>query len=433
MPIQKFEIRKLGPFDDIQFQFDRQVNVFIGPNNCGKSTVLMALAEAIVFPFSVPERLYRGSEGPQLSISLWDNAMQITQKLPREVQPEDIAMMKQLGYTGFVPALRENTGFRPRSPMGKGTREPHVIRTTRGYQVIPTRAEIDTLEYDVIPSEEYDVIPSRIAYEQNLLRRRGKSKLPKADEAELEKRRVWVSSPSVITDQAIVSKIVELDYRAYRKNDPRFRNIIEVAASVASEIMSGFMLGFGSIEENKRGLYPQYNTQDGALPLDKLSQGTQSVIQWVSHLILGMAEYYDFPVDLINRPAVLIIDEIDAHMHPEWQRRIIPALIKNLPNCQLFVSTHSPLILSGLGEGQAQLLNRDMNNKVVVSTNDQETVGWSVDEIMRWLMGMTGTFDSETERVAADLEQLRKKGRLTKAEQEQLNTLREEIRARLLR
>ena len=55
----------------------------------------------------------------------------------------------------------------------------------------------------------------------------------------------------------------------------------------------------------------------------------------------------------------LIIDEIDAHLHPSWQRRIIPALTRNFPNLQIFCSTHPPLMLAGLEEGQVQLISRD--------------------------------------------------------------------------
>lgn len=424
----------LGPFKEITLNFDRHVNVFIGPNNCGKSTVLMALAEAVIYPFSVPERLFRDEGRPKLNISFWDNEIELEHELPWILKSKDVLLMKELGYTGFVPALRENTGFRPRSPMGIGTTEPRQIRTRVGNRIVH-RGYSDIVYSDVVPFEteglekhERELFPK---YQPVLDKK--KSDLSKEDDKELERRKTWTSGPLIITDQAVVSKIVELDYRAYRKNDPRFRNIVNVAASIASEIMNSFPLTFECIEENNRGLYPQFVTPDGRLPLDKLSQGTQSIIQWVSHLILGMAEYYDFPVDINTRKAVFIIDEIDAHMHPEWQRRIIPAITKNLPNCQLFVSTHSPLILSGLSEGQVQLLNRGKNNEVIVTTNEFETVGWSVDEIMRWMMGMKGTFDSETERVVTELGKLRRKSRLTKTEREQLNTLREEISERLMR
>ena len=59
MPIKTFRITNAGPFDDITFEFDEQVNVFVGPNNSGKSTALLALAEATVYPFEFPHKFLR--------------------------------------------------------------------------------------------------------------------------------------------------------------------------------------------------------------------------------------------------------------------------------------------------------------------------------------------------------------------------------------
>ena len=59
MPLKKFRFINLGPFDEIEFEFDEHVNVFTGPNNSGKSTTLIALGEIAVFPFGLPRKLLR--------------------------------------------------------------------------------------------------------------------------------------------------------------------------------------------------------------------------------------------------------------------------------------------------------------------------------------------------------------------------------------
>ncbi len=59
MPILSLEIRNVGPFEHIKFQFDKQVNVFVGPNNSGKSTALAALGDIVVYPFRFPKSLLR--------------------------------------------------------------------------------------------------------------------------------------------------------------------------------------------------------------------------------------------------------------------------------------------------------------------------------------------------------------------------------------
>ena len=59
MHIASLSLTNLGPFDEIEFEFDRHTNVLVGPNNCGKSTTLFALGDIAVSPFGVPEKLLR--------------------------------------------------------------------------------------------------------------------------------------------------------------------------------------------------------------------------------------------------------------------------------------------------------------------------------------------------------------------------------------
>jgi hypothetical protein len=250
---------------------------------------------------------------------------------------------------------------------------------------------------------------------------------------EFSKRRALIStSPSQISDEAVIQKIIELDYTAYRRDQPAIRSLVESIATIASEITEGFPLKFLRVGEDEKGLYPQFQTPDGEVPLNVLSQGTQSIIQWLAHLIIGYAEYYDYPDKLEEKPGILIIDEIDAHLHPSWQRRIIPALTKYFPNLQIFCSTHSPLMLAGLKEGQVQLLRRDEQGKVTVSRNETDIIGWSADEIMREFLDVPNPTDMETARHVERLQELRQKVKLSAEESEELERLRHVVSQDLL-
>ena len=54
---------------------------------------------------------------------------------------------------------------------------------------------------------------------------------------------------------------------------------------------------------------------------------------------------------------IILIDEIDLHLHPSWQRKICHALVKTFPNCQFVITTHSPQILGELKTDEIWLLN----------------------------------------------------------------------------
>ena len=67
---------------------------------------------------------------------------------------------------------------------------------------------------------------------------------------------------------------------------------------------------------------------------------------------------------MINRPsdafgegeAIILIDEIDVHLHPKWQRRIVPALELLFPNCQFIATTHSPFVIQAAGRQRIKFI-----------------------------------------------------------------------------
>ena len=225
---------------------------------------------------------------------------------------------------------------------------------------------------------------------------------------------------SLVSDEAVIQEIIDLDYRSYLRDDPALRKIIVQIGEIASEIMDGFPIQFSGVSEDEVGFFPGFSTIDGAMPLNTLSQGTQSVVQWLGRLVIGYAAYYDFPVDFKDKPGILIIDEIDAHLHPSWQRRIIPTLTDHFPNLQIFCATHSPLMLAGLKAGQVQLLQRDESNRITVSRNEEDIVGWSADEILRGPLGVRDPTDQGTVDQLERLRELRRKRHLSSEELESL-------------
>ena len=97
-------------------------------------------------------------------------------------------------------------------------------------------------------------------------------------------------------------------------------------------------------------------------------------------------------------------------MHPTWQRRVIPSLLKHFPGLQIFAATHSPFVVAGLQAGQVHLLKRDENGVVTATTNTENVMGWTADEILRTMMGVDDPTDDCTAAAARELRQLRSGG-----------------------
>ena len=145
-----------------------------------------------------------------------------------------------------------------------------------------------------------------------------------------------------------------------------------------------------------------------------------------------MARAYQWREGWEKKPAILLIDEIENHLHPTWQRRVIPALLEHFPGLQIFATTHSPFVVAGLRAGQVHLLKRDENGVVTATTNTEDIIGWTADEILRTMMGVDEPTDQLTVDRTNRLRELRRQEKLTSAEESELNTLRRQVSEALL-
>ncbi len=96
--------------------------------------------------------------------------------------------------------------------------------------------------------------------------------------------------------------------------------------------------------------------QNTELLVDQLSHGEKNLIAMVGDIALRLA----FANPELDNPlagkGVVLIDEIELHLHPKWQRQMIPRLEKTFPNCQFIIATHSPQVVSHARRGSVFLI-----------------------------------------------------------------------------
>jgi predicted ATP-binding protein involved in virulence len=127
-----------------------------------------------------------------------------------------------------------------------------------------------------------------------------------------------------------------------------------------------------------------FNDKNGeAKPLDFLSDGQQSMMSMVMDLAIRAAilnPHLENPP--AETPGIVLIDELDLHLHPKWQRRIVSDLRRTFPKMQFIATTHSPLIIQSLRPGELIDLN-DPDTKP-----DYEYSGRTPEDILEDGMGV---------------------------------------------
>ncbi len=102
-----------------------------------------------------------------------------------------------------------------------------------------------------------------------------------------------------------------------------------------------------------------FATPDGTLPLRALSNGYQQMVAWVSDLLYHLIRTFGDYKNPLSARGLLLIDEIDLHLHPAWQRQIHTFLTEGLPNFQVIATTYSPLTAQQAGRNELYALRRD--------------------------------------------------------------------------
>lgn len=167
-------------------------------------------------------------------------------------------------------------------------------------------------------------------------------------------------------------------------------------------------------------------TPYGPVPLRALSLGYQTTLAWAVDLAWRLFRFYPDAQDPLSEPAVVLIDEIDLHLHPRWQRVIIEILTRLFPQTQFIATAHSPLIVQAAAASNLAVLRRERNH--VVIENDPEVVrGWRVDQILASELFGVPVRDKRTENLISRRDALLDKPNRSSAEEARLKRLEEKI------
>jgi hypothetical protein len=361
--LKRLTLKDVGPFEHLDLEFDPKWNILLGDNGVGKSTILKAIAVAIcgrdAQPYALP-LIKSGKDSALIVLETDRNTVYETQIHNRSgvidivSKPSRPLEIENWLALGFSP-LRTASWERPTSPEAEPRRKQALSPTVE----------------DLMPLIKGGLDPR------------------------VDKLKNW---------------LVNLDYwksKAVNRgsdNAAQYDALIQEFFYLVDYLTIDLKLSYGGIDETY-GI--QVETNDGKIPIESVSQGTTSLTAWVGILLQRLNEVYGHDNDPKSKYALVLMDEIDAHMHPAWQQALIQRLGDQFNNLQLIATTHSPLMIGGMRPRQLFRFYRDANGKISRLEIDREMALGRADQLLTGeLFGLETTVDPDTQAHIGEYQQL---------------------------
>lgn len=199
------------------------------------------------------------------------------------------------------------------------------------------------------------------------------------------------------------------------------------AMSLIKAVLSDFLkeVNFKRIDKAKGQLL--FDTPLGEVPMSQLSDGYQNIAAWVGDLLYRITETFEDYDNPLSTRGLLLIDEIDLHLHPSWQRELLQFLQERLPNFQIVATTHSPVTAQQAQSGELFSLHRK-GKKVSIEPFVGDPRALLLHQLITSdLFGVESDESLSRQKMKSRYEKLAGLKRLSKAQKTELAEIKEEL------
>lgn len=368
MRITRLEAKGIGPFEDLNIDFKpkpagmenkAEIHILTGENGTGKSTILMMLAscwdnsndDSLIKRFltemSSSFEVYISNELKDMlppDVKLGNKNKALIEKISPFNKIDDVAV-----FNKNISRLKDGIYSRY-----------NIYYCFFGYSGFRT-----TVGNGLVNIEDITVDPLE-----------NSSHLEKIVDSNLILK--WVAN---VTAKSLISKD-----KAKKQN---YISAIQKIEKALSDI-TGKVIEF-DLDET---LTVSIKVNGVSLSFNTLPDGLKSIISWLSDLLMRLDRIHwaISPLDTLHQNFILFLDEIEVHLHPSWQRKILPVVQDLFPNAQIFISTHSPFVVGSVDGARVYKFKLDENNNSVLDSEYWTEDGHSYDRILEEIFDIKERF-----------------------------------------
>ncbi|MFN8344574.1 MAG: AAA family ATPase [Spirosomataceae bacterium] len=371
--IESLEINKIGPFKYMNLTFPQkkeenkaEVHILTGGNGTGKTTIL----ESLIFP------VYKERNKQGVTKKAWNLHINNTNLILKFTNRESFSAYAKDGEFHDLNQSSIIQQYSQRYQQGLEALFKVVFFAYSGYR----RLE----ETNVLGIQEIQEHPLQNAHNFNLS----------------------------INPQNLIQWLVNIQTReliAKGKGDiakaKQYRNTIGIIENALGEIIESEVQF--DLEEDPLGVKIKVDGQ--ALNFDQLPDGLKSMVSWMGDLLMRMDRLkWVNNTPVLERNFILLLDEIEVHLHPAWQRKILPVVQKLFKNAQIFISTHSPFVVGSVDGAWVHRFVKKDGYSVLAGEPIVSEDAKSYDYILEEIFGIKERFGVEVERKLHEFQEAKK-------------------------
>lgn len=332
MKIKEIDIKGVGGIQNLHLNFNDSMNILCGPNSVGKTTVLESIATMFIFSKPIVKRNALCESGEISSVVLVDKEEKKGKVEIKEFSPlGDQSVYALYDYGSKFLSLKVNRTFSYSSLLS-------------------------------IPSD-----PKR------------------------ERQAIWQEALNGIDFDGFKGWFVNRYLYSAREGTLSEQQLANyhLAEKCFSFVNSAY--SFSRVMGSSNDI--MVNTPQGEIYYEYLSAGFKSILSILFSIIKEIEfRFKEHQMTAEEFDGVILIDEVEVHLHPEWQEKILMVLRKTFPQAQFIVTTHSPHVIQTADPNEIIALCMDENSNVAVrediSTSKYGFKGWTIEEILYDVMGM---------------------------------------------